>query len=470
MILIVALLIILFISYLISFLIKPFVAVFYGDKIKEKLKSLRKEDLYYKEQYKESRKYIDSLDKGFLKSVSDAFHGSDCTEEEYVVKKKEEEKKGIEQSYDSELSVYSFGLSFLCILGLVGFVFLKDDPAEPQKTKNPIAENKVYFKRQCGGLDLKTIEADFIKLSALQEEADMMKKRAKNLYKNGLILHSQYQQAKDNRSAIGIKWNKYAFCIQARADYKRSIATTITETSQEPKKNNVNQSKKNESIVNISAPIKQYTEEVKRTETAFKKAKAAVENAKIALKKAASKEYKFLKKAQLAYKEVSEALKQKSLSLVAFKSKLSVFLVKDKALKEAQAYEVSKSQSPLPGSEFKLAVLLLADGAVKEAEAALKKAAPKEFKVLDKTWIAFDNTISDCIDNVLPVITEALKQAAPKEFEAYEKAYKEWRKGQDYFDKKVTALKQAAPKEFEAYEKGCWSSVNFRGVYGHDKF
>ena len=261
MILIVVLLIILFISYLISFLVKPLVAFFYGDKIREKLSSLRKKDSYYREQYKESRKYIDSLDKGFLKSVSEAFHGSNCTEEDYVTEKKKEEERSIEKSYNSELSVYSFGVSLVCILGLIGFgAVFKDDLPEQTKPKNPISEKKAYFKKQCEGLDLKTIEADFKKLSALQEEADMLKKRAKILYKNGLILHSQYQQAKDNRSAIGIKFNMHYFCIQAREDYRRSIATAITESSQETIENNASPTKTNEPLINISSPVKQYTD------------------------------------------------------------------------------------------------------------------------------------------------------------------------------------------------------------------
>ena len=119
MILIAVLLIIPIISYLFSFLIISFVAFFYGDKIKEKLKSLRKEDSYYKEQYQQSRKYIDNLDKGFWKSISEAVRGSDCIEEEYIAKAKKKEKESIEKAYYSELSFYSFGISLLCVLGLI---------------------------------------------------------------------------------------------------------------------------------------------------------------------------------------------------------------------------------------------------------------------------------------------------------------------------------------------------------------
>ena len=262
MILIVVLFIILFISYLLSFLFKPFIDFFYGDKIKKKLNSLRKDDAYYREKYRESRKYIDSLDKGFLKSVGEAFHGSDCSEEDYITEKKKEEEKSIERSYDSELSLYSFGLSFLCILGLVGFGFFSTKQKQnPEKPKNPIAEKKADFKRICEGLDLKTIEADFKNLSTLQEQSDMMKKRAKVLYKNGLILRSQYQQAKDNKSAIGINFNKYYFCIQAREDYKRSIAAVAEETEKEilHKKTESNTKQpENEPVVNIGAPIKKH--------------------------------------------------------------------------------------------------------------------------------------------------------------------------------------------------------------------
>ena len=234
MILIVALLVICFISYLIGFLVKPFVAFFYGNKIKEKLSSLRKKDSYYKEQYRERRKHIDSLDKGFLKSISEAISGADCSEEDYVKEKKKAEEINIKKSYESELSSYSFFISLSFILGLIvfGSVF-EDDMSETKKPENPVAEKKAYFKKSCENIDLKTIGSDFKKLSALQEEADMLKKRAKILYKSGLILRSQYQKAKDRRFAIGQKWLDYYSCIQAREDYRRSIAAAITETSQD---------------------------------------------------------------------------------------------------------------------------------------------------------------------------------------------------------------------------------------------
>ncbi len=231
------------VAYLTSFIIKPFIAVFFGNKIK---KTQKKDDQYYREKYNESRKHIDSLNKGFLKSVAETLHGADCSEEEYIITQREKEEK----EYKSTLDLYSFGLSFVCILVLIGFSLLKgnkDDPTDPAKPKNPIAEKKAHFQKTCDGLKKDTLESDFLKLADLQEQADMNKKRAKVLYKQGLIPRSQYQKAKDTRSAIGQKYNQYYFCLHAKEDYRRSIATAVKEESQEEINNNSKQSKKEDS-------------------------------------------------------------------------------------------------------------------------------------------------------------------------------------------------------------------------------
>ena len=232
-------------AYITSFIIKPFIAVFFGNKIK---RSQRKDDQYYREQYNESRKHIESLDKGFLKSVAETLHGSDCSEEEYITTQRKKEEK----EYNSTLDLYSFCLSFLCILVLIGFVFLKenkDSPTKLEKPKNPIAEKEADFRKYCKGLKKDTLESDFLKLTDLQEQADMMKKRAKVLYKQGLITRSQYQQAKDSRSVIGQKYNQYSFCLNAKADYRRAIATTLKKESQEKVKDNAKQPKKDDSNI-----------------------------------------------------------------------------------------------------------------------------------------------------------------------------------------------------------------------------
>ena len=252
-----------FIVYLASIIIKPFIAVFFGNKIKE---TLKKDNQYYREKYKESRKHIDNLDKGFLKSVAETLHGSDCSEEEYITTQRKKEEK----EYNSTLELYSFGVSFVCILILIGFGFLKvneDNPPEPAKSKNLIVEKKVRFQKDCEGLKADTLESDFLKLDSLREQADMKKRRAKILYKQGLILRSQYQQVKDNRSAIYTKWGQYANCVNAQEDYRRAIATVLKETSKE-EINRVKSPKKDNSpvLIHSPSPTKRYTNlEIKET-------------------------------------------------------------------------------------------------------------------------------------------------------------------------------------------------------------
>lgn len=265
MIFIIGLSFICFITYIISVIIKlfikPFIVIFFGNKIK---KNLKKDDQYYKEKYKKTRKYIDSLDKGFRKTMTYAWEGVDCSEEEYITTQKQNEEK----AYHSTLNKYSFnlsfGLSFLCIWVLVVLIIStgnKNNIAEPETPKNPVAEKKADFQKTCEGLKQDTLESDFLKLDRLKEQANMIKKRAKILYKQGLILHSQYQQAKDRRSAINQKWGQYWSCLNAKENYKRAIATISTEASQEETKNNTKQLKKDASpvFINSPPPQKRYT-------------------------------------------------------------------------------------------------------------------------------------------------------------------------------------------------------------------
>ena len=116
---------------------------------------------------------------------------------------------------------YKFiGFIFL-VIWIVGLINEETETEKPQK--NPIAEKHEDFERNCEGLKKETLEADFNKIAVAQEQADMLKKRAKILYKQGQIPRFQYQAVKDRRVAIGTQYNKYYFCLYAKTEYLKAM-------------------------------------------------------------------------------------------------------------------------------------------------------------------------------------------------------------------------------------------------------
>ena len=68
----------------------------------------------------------------------------------------------------------------------------------------------------CQGLNMDTLYEDRSKYKELTDQADMLERQTKNLYKQGQITYSQLQEAKDSRYNISKYWLKVEDCIEQR--------------------------------------------------------------------------------------------------------------------------------------------------------------------------------------------------------------------------------------------------------------